>query len=94
MSSKPTTMQLLEGLADAFNSRDVESVMSFFHEDCSLDMPRGAEPHGTRYVGAAEVRCGLKSRFEDDLNLGRLRVEHASTIDNVYEREIAPGSPS
>jgi hypothetical protein len=64
MSSKPTTMELLEGLADAFNSRDVDRVMSFFHADCSLDMPRGAEPHGTRYVGAAEVRRGLKSRFE------------------------------
>ena len=37
--------------------------MTFFAEDCELDMPRGKEPWGTRYVGKAAVREGLATRF-------------------------------
>jgi ketosteroid isomerase-like protein len=92
MSTKPTTMELLEGLADAFNSRDVDRVMSFFHTDCSLDMPRGAEPHGTRYVGIADVRRGLKSRFEmiPDVHYGEL--EHFAIGDSGMSKWLLTGS--
>ena len=35
-----------------------------FAEDCSLDMPRGPEPWGARYVGKSAVRDGLAARFK------------------------------
>ena len=37
--------------------------MSYFSEDCVLEMPRGPDPWGRRYVGAAAVKEGLRSRF-------------------------------
>ena len=57
------TAATLEDLVDAFNRHDVDRIMEFFSEDASVDMPRGTDPWGTRYVGKAEVRKGLASRF-------------------------------
>jgi len=37
--------------------------MSFFAEDCVLEMPRGPDPWGTRYIGRDAVRRGLAGRF-------------------------------
>jgi glycosyltransferase involved in cell wall biosynthesis len=52
------------GLADAFNAHDIERVMGYFAVDCSLDMPRGPDPHGKRYQGTEQVKKGLMGRFE------------------------------
>jgi ketosteroid isomerase-like protein len=51
-------------LCDAFNAHDLDRIMSFFADDCVLEMPRGSEPWGTRYEGKAAVRSGLAARFE------------------------------
>jgi ketosteroid isomerase-like protein len=48
----------------AFNAHDLEAIMAFFAEDCSLDMPRGPEPWGQRFVGKAAVKEGLRTRFQ------------------------------
>jgi ketosteroid isomerase-like protein len=53
----------LEAITDAFNSHDLDAIMAFFAEDCSLDMPKGPEPWGRRYSGKAAVREGLATRF-------------------------------
>ena len=50
-------------LLDAFNAHDLDAIMEFFADDCSLDMPRGPEPWGQRFVGKAAVRQGLATRF-------------------------------
>jgi ketosteroid isomerase-like protein len=57
------TVETLKAILDAFNAHDLDRIMSFFAEDCVLEMPRGPEPWGARYVGAAAVREGLRSRF-------------------------------
>ena len=49
---------------EAFNAHDLDRIMGFFAEDCSLDMPRGTEPWGTRLVGKEAVREGLAGRFK------------------------------
>ena len=54
----------LEGVIDAFNAHDVDAVMSYFTEDCVLDMPRGPGPGGRRLVGREQVREGIQSRFD------------------------------
>ena len=36
----------LSGLLDAFNAHDIDRVMSFFADDCVLQMPRGPNPTG------------------------------------------------
>ena len=54
----------LKALAQAFNDHDLDRIMSFFADDAVLEMPRGPDPWGRRYVGAQAVRQGLRSRFE------------------------------
>ncbi len=56
--------EALHGLVDAFNAHDIDRVMSFFADDCVLQMPRGPDPHGTRAEGFENVRTLLNTRFE------------------------------
>jgi ketosteroid isomerase-like protein len=56
--------RILDELCDAFNAHDLDRIMSFFAEDCVLEMPRGSQPWGTRFEGKADVRAGLATRFE------------------------------
>ena len=75
MSQVTDNVRLLEQLADAFNSHDLDRIMGFFADDCSLDMPRGSAPWGTRYTGKPAVRKGLQTRFEmlPDVHYGEAR---------------------
>ncbi len=54
----------LKEILEAFNAHDVDLVMSFFADDCVMDMPRGPAPGGRRLVGKEEVRAGVQSRFD------------------------------
>ena len=56
MVSDAEILNKLSRLAAAFNAHDIDAVMRFFAPDCSLDMPRGSEPHGTRFQGIDQVR--------------------------------------
>jgi ketosteroid isomerase-like protein len=57
------TVATLKAILDAFNAHDLDRIMSFFAENCVLEMPRGPDPWGARFVGIAAVREGLRSRF-------------------------------
>jgi ketosteroid isomerase-like protein len=61
--SNQVTVETLERLLDAFNAHDIGAVMSFFTDDCVLEMPRGPDPCGRRLEGRERVREGLASRF-------------------------------
>jgi ketosteroid isomerase-like protein len=61
--SDEVSEQTLKEVLGAFNAHDIEAVMSFFAEDCILEMPRGPDPCGRRLKGREEVREGLASRF-------------------------------
>ena len=56
-------LQRLHALADAFNAHDLDRIMAMFAEDAVLEIPRGPEPWGRRYVGKVAVREGLAGRF-------------------------------
>jgi steroid delta-isomerase-like uncharacterized protein len=58
------SVETLRTILDAFNRHDLDAIMGFFAEDCTFDLPRGPQPWGRRFVGKAEVRRGLASRFE------------------------------
>jgi ketosteroid isomerase-like protein len=75
-ASEIEILAALHGLAEAFNAHDIDAVMGFFAPDCSLDMPRGAEPHGTRFTGAAHVRQGIIGRFESTPDVHYGDLEH------------------
>ncbi|HML14686.1 MAG TPA: nuclear transport factor 2 family protein [Xanthobacteraceae bacterium] len=63
MRSHGATVETLKAVLDAFNRHDLDGIMSFFGADCVLEMPRGPDPWGTRYVGIDAVREGLRTRF-------------------------------
>jgi hypothetical protein len=55
---------MLQELVVAFNAHDLDRIMEFFVDDCILEMPRGSEPWGSRFVGRGAVREGLAQRFD------------------------------
>ena len=57
------TRELLKNFLEAFNRHDLDSIMSYFADDCVFYMPRGAKPRGDRYAGKEEIRTGLAKRF-------------------------------
>jgi ketosteroid isomerase-like protein len=63
MDSSQAPIDTLRAVLDAFNAHDLDRIMTFFSADCVLEMPRGPDPWGTRYVGAAAVKEGLRTRF-------------------------------
>jgi ketosteroid isomerase-like protein len=56
--------ETLKAIAHAFNAHDLDAIMEFFADGCSLDMPRGPEPWGQRFIGKAAVREALATRFK------------------------------
>ena len=64
MTSTKTDTSVLQAFLDAFNAHDVDAIMSFFAEDCVLDMPRGPGPGGRRLVGREQVREAIESRLD------------------------------
>jgi ketosteroid isomerase-like protein len=62
--TRPPTVTTLWQFMDAFNRHDLDAVMSFFADDCTLYMPQGPNPWGQKYVGKEDVRKGLATRFE------------------------------
>lgn len=57
------TADALRRLLEAFNRHDLDEIMKSFSDEATFDMPRGPHPWGTRYIGKAEVRNGLATRF-------------------------------
>lgn len=62
-SAQAVTVATMEEVLAAFNRHDLDAIMAYFSEDAVLEMPRGPEPWGARFVGKAAVREGLAARF-------------------------------
>ena len=64
VQTQTAEVETLKNFLDAHNSHNVDSIMEFFAEDCSMDLPRGPNPWGTRLIGKKEVREAYVSRFK------------------------------
>jgi ketosteroid isomerase-like protein len=82
----------LRELVDAFNAHDLDRIMAFFTEDCVLETPRGADPWGTRYSGAAAVREGLATRFAGIPDVHYDDDEHWVCGDRAVSRWLLTGT--
>ncbi len=71
----------LDLLLDAFNSHDVDAILSFFTEDCVFDMPRGPAPGGLRLVGKEQVRKGVQARFDGLPDIAYVDARHWTSGD-------------
>ncbi len=77
-------VEMLQRLLDAFNARDLDTVMRFFVDDCVLEMPRGPDPWGRRFEGRDRVRC----------DVARHRAElHGITDPRTTTTRPSAGSP-
>jgi ketosteroid isomerase-like protein len=63
-ASRPLTPELVAEIGKAFNSRDVDRIMSHFRDDCTFFMASGPEPVGRRVHGKAAVHKVLADRFK------------------------------
>jgi Ketosteroid isomerase-related protein len=66
----------LTDLCNAFNAHDLDLLMTYFAEDCVLEMPRGGEPWGSRFEGRERVRAALATRFEGLPDVAYNDAEH------------------
>jgi steroid delta-isomerase-like uncharacterized protein len=58
------TVDTMKKVLEAFNRHDLDAIMEYFADDCILDMPRGPDPTGKRYIGKDQVREALAGRFK------------------------------
>ena len=63
VQDESVSVETVQAILAAFNAHDLDAIMAFFADECSLDLPRGPEPWGQRFVGKAAVRAGLATRF-------------------------------
>jgi ketosteroid isomerase-like protein len=84
----------LTALCEAFNAHDLDRIMTFFSDDCVLEMPRGGKPWGSRCEGKPDVRQALAARFEGlpDVHYGNDEhfVDH--TVDTGISKWTLTGT--
>jgi ketosteroid isomerase-like protein len=70
----PLTREFLKDIGAAFNSRDVERIVSYFHDECIFWLALGPEWTGRSIVGKNAVREMLAARFKviPDMHWARL----------------------
>ena len=47
-----------------WNDHDVDGAMALMTDDCPWEVPRGSDPHGTRFEGSPAVRSAIASAFK------------------------------
>jgi len=83
---------ILKELVAAFNAHDLDRIMSFFSRDCILEMPRGPDCWGTRFVGFDAVREGLRGRFAGIPNVHYGADTHLAAGDVGVSRWTVTGT--
>jgi ketosteroid isomerase-like protein len=92
MVDETEILAALDGLAAGFNAHDIDAIMAHFADDCSLDLPRGPDPHGSRYVGREAVRRGLMTRFETTPDVHYGEVEHFVSGETGMSKWLLTGT--
>jgi ketosteroid isomerase-like protein len=71
------TLELMQRISAAFNSRDVERIVDCFAEDATFCLARGPEPVGRTLQGQAAIRRALAERFKQ---IPDMRWDHQEYI--------------
>ncbi len=84
----------LTQLCEAFNAHDLDRIMTFFSDDCVLEMPRGSEAWGSRFNGKENVRKALAARFEGlpDVHYGNAEHFADSTAETGISKWLLTGT--
>ena len=77
------SIPLLLQINEAFNSRDVDRILSFFADDATFLMARGPEPCGRRVQGKAAIGRVLAERFKVIADMRWDHIDHFVTGDRA-----------
>ena len=58
-----TDTSFVRAFLKPWNDHDVDGAMALMTDDCLWEIPRGVEPHGTRFEGSAAVRAAIADAF-------------------------------
>jgi ketosteroid isomerase-like protein len=61
---RKVSRELILEIVQAFNSRDVDRIVSYFTDDCTFFMASGPEPNGRAVRGKAALHKVLADRFK------------------------------
>jgi len=75
------SMDLLNEIHDAFNSRDADRIAKYFAEDAVFYMASGPEPQGRAVCGREAIRRVLADRFQVIPDM-RWDSEYGYTVGN------------
>src|SRR5262245_52382673 len=64
MAGRAVTLELMHEIMAAFNSRDVDRIVSYFAEDCTFMMSNGPEVVGRAVKGKVALAKVLGDRFK------------------------------
>jgi len=76
------TIELMQAISAAFNSRDVERIVACFAEDGVFCLARGPEPVGRTLKGKAAIRKALSERFKQIPDMRWENEEYILAGDN------------
>jgi ketosteroid isomerase-like protein len=62
-TSTQVSIETLDAIMGAFNSHDLDAIMSFFAEDSSWDASSGPDPWGKHIAGKVAIREALAAAF-------------------------------
>ena len=77
------SIDLLLQINEAFNSRDVDRILSFFADDATFLMARGPEACGRRVQGKAAIGRVLADRFKVITDMRWDHIDHFVTADRA-----------
>jgi ketosteroid isomerase-like protein len=52
----------LDSFFEAFNSKDIDAILEFFHDDCVIYGPRGSDARGKKFSGKYEFEKAFSER--------------------------------
>ena len=68
--------QVLQAITAAFDSHDLDGILSHFADDAVFESPRGPDPWGQRFVGKEEIRNAFAGRFSGIPDVRYQKDEH------------------
>jgi ketosteroid isomerase-like protein len=75
------TTAMLAEIAAGFDRHDVRAIMAHFATDAVYDAPRGPEPYGRRFEGAAAIEAAFVARFSGIPDVRYREDEHFACGD-------------
>ena len=76
-------LEVLHQVFDGFNRHDVDAIMSYFADDCVLELPRGPDRWGRRFVGKDEAQLMVRRSIPANRGVAPSLMPQLQTVFGV-----------